>query len=346
MGNPAVDQKVDTPDEIAKAKAETDEKAKQAAEAKRIEDEEAAKLINEEADAKKREELESEGKTPEEIEEALKSGKIDQEDAPQFTQNQLNGIVLKQKEKLNSKLDKATKASEQSSADLDIANERNKLLQMALDQARANKADVVKAPDSNDFDGGTSDPEYIKQQDTYNQSIIEKKVAEHVAKSNEDNQRTQIVNEQTKELETKQTAHYEMVKEANIKDYFNNEDVSLEIFGKDIVNGIIENFEEESHLILNYFGLPANKDIADNVNQLLRTKPIKGIAEIQSIVLRHLTPKSKDKTIAPNPDEEIKGDGSPDLTANERKLEQLREQAAKTSDMKPLMDFKRKIAKG
>lgn len=337
MGIPAEEVKktIDnsTPEEMAaaEAKAKADDEAKQ---------------IKEEADANKRVELEADGKTPEEIEEALKAAEEESDEIeivregtqPQYSKQQVNEIVHKRVKKLNTKIVKSDESNKQTNVDLDLANEKNKLLQLALDQARGNSGDVLKAPDANDFDGGTSDPEFIKQQGTYNQSIITKQVTEQVAKATENLTNTNNVEQQSQALLSKQVKHYERADELGAKDYEATEDKALEILGTDVANHIIDNFED-SHVILYYLGKNPNE--ATRIANLLESRPIMGVAEMGRLS-SELRIGSKTKP-TPDPDEEINGDGSPDLSANERRLDKLREEAAKTGDMSKLMAFKKKI---
>ncbi len=333
MGTPAEEVKKtienQTPEEIAVPEAE-------------------ATRIKEEADTAKREELEAEGKTTEEIEEALKAaeGETDEVEIvregtqPGKTQQQVNSIVQGRVKRLKSKIDGLNEDNKQSNTALDLSEEKNKLLQIALKQAQDKSRDAVKAPDVNDFDGGTNDPEFIKQQGLYNQSIISKQVADEVAKATQTISNTTNAEQESQALLSNQVKHYERAEEIGAKDYEVTEDKAIEVLGTEVTKHIIDNFDD-SHIILYYLG--KNPDEASRIANLLESSPIKGVAEIGRLS-SELTVKSIKKP-APDPDEKISGDGSPDLSANERKLEQLREKASKSGDMSELMAFKRKIAK-
>lgn len=247
------------------------------------------------------EEESSEGQETEDTE-----GEEGQEDAPQFTQHQLDNIVLKQKDKLNAKLDKATETSEQTNTELALANEKIKLQNIAIEQLKGTKQAPAE-PNPDDFDGGTNDPEYLKKQGEYTQSIIQQEVTRQVAEASKQTETTTNINAQAETLNRLQTGHYEKVKEAKIKDYFTHEDSALEILGNDVVNQIISNFPDESHLLLNYLGTPANKDESEQLAMLIKTKPIKGVAKIGSIIEGKLSTKSKPKPAAPDPDEDVSG---------------------------------------
>lgn len=231
---------------------------------------------------------------------------------PQFTQDQIDNIVLKQKSKLNSKLGEAAEATAQANTELELAKQQNKILEIALSQAKEGKGSgVVSAPNPNDFDDGAYDSEYRKKQNQYHQSIIEKEVSNQVSSATKKLNETQSINDQARQLERKQTIHYEQVKQSNIKDYFKHEDAAIGLLGNEVVNEVINNFTDESHLLLNYLGNPKNKAETEQLSNLLKTSPIKGVAKIGSILSSKLTVKSKSKSNAPDPDEVISGGAAP-----------------------------------
>lgn len=256
---------------------------------------------------------------------------------PQFTQQQVNDIVNKRVKRLNGKVTEASDNSVQSNAELDLAKEKNKILELALDQAKATKKAEVKLPDPNDFDEGVNDADYISQYSNYTQSIIASQVAEQVAKATETVSITNDHAQRSDALLKKQVKHYERADEIGAKDYEATEDKALEILGQDTANHVIDNFDD-SHVILYFLG--KNPDEANRIANLLKTHPIRGVAEVGRLSAQ-LQIKPKNKPIA-DPDEEIVSDGNTQDGVNERKLEKLRDQAATTGNMKPLMDFKRK----
>lgn len=250
---------------------------------------------------------------------------------PQFNQQQVNDIVNKRVKRLNGK------ATTQSNVELQVANERNKILELALEQAKGNKATELKLPDPSEFDEGIHDPEYVKQNSEYTKAIIAKQVADQVAQATANVSTTHDQEQQSAALLSKQVKHYERAEEIGAKDYEATEDKALEVLGNDTANHIIDNFDD-SHVILYFLG--KNPKEAERIANLLKTKPIKGVAEVGRLSAE-LRLKPKNKTVA-DPDEEIKGDGHTQDSAVERKLSKLRDDAAKTGKMKALMDFKRK----
>lgn len=256
---------------------------------------------------------------------------------PQFTQQQVNDIVNKRVKRLNGKVTEASDSSAQSNVELDLAREKNKILELALEQAKATKKAEVKLPDPNDFDEGVNDAEYLVQHNNYTQSMIASQVAEQVAKATETVSNTTNQTQRSEALLKKQVKHYERADEIGAKDYEATEDKALEVLGQETANHIIDNFDD-SHVIMYFLG--KNPDEAKRIAHLLKTQAIKGVAEVGRLSAQ-LQIKPKNKPIA-DPDEEIISDGNAQSGTNERKLEKLRDQAAKTGNMKPLMEFKRK----
>ena len=345
MGDPAEIEDNENLDAEAKAKAE--EEARLAAEAEA----EAAAKAKEEAEAKLREQLEAEGKTEEEIAAAIAEQSQETEEfevvregtQPQttFDQQQVNDIVSKRVKKLNSKVKEVSEENANTNAELEIERERNKLLQLALEQAKGNSQEPEKPltpPNPTDFDDGVNDPGYIEAHAKYTQALIDKGVSEGIAKVTQSMTEDTSQKQKSEALLSKQVKHYEKADKMGAKDYSETEDVALEIFGNDYANQIIDNFDD-SHVILYYLG--KNPEEAKRIKKLIETSPVKGVAEVGRLSAElKLKPKKVD--IA-SPDEEVKGDGGGDDTDRiQKQLDKLRDQAAKTGNMKPLMEFKKK----
>lgn len=257
---------------------------------------------------------------------------------PQFTQQQVNDIVNKRVKRLNGKVTESNDTATETNAALELATQRNKILEMALDQAKAAKVSEIKLPDPNDFDDGVTDAEYIKQHGDYTNSIIAKQVAEQVARATQTVATTHNKTQQSEALLSKQVKHYERAEEIGAKDYEATEDKALEILGNDTAKVIIENYDN-SHIILYYLG--KNPDEAKHIASLVESKQsVKAIDAVAGLS-RDLKLKPKTKIVA-DPDEEIQGDGNTQDGAIERRLTKLRDAAAKSGDMKDLMAFKRK----
>jgi hypothetical protein len=305
------------------------------------EDQETVAPEDQETEAPEAEEAEV---TTEEPEESAETKDVEVEivregTQPQFTQQQLNDTVSKRVKRLNRKVDEINDASNTANTELAIANEKNKILEIALQQAKSVKA-APNPPKADDFDGGTNDPEFIKKQDEYHHSIITSEVARQVSEATINTASTTDINAKSQELQRKQLKHYERANEIGAKDYATTEDKALEILGNEVANHMIDNFDD-SHILLYYLG--KNPVEAEHLSDLLKSNPIKGVAEIGRLSSEL---KIKPKTnIAPDPDEEIQG-GAPTASEHtQNQLEKLRDQAAKSGksgDMKKIIDFKKK----
>lgn len=246
--------------------------------------------------------------------------------------------MSKRVKKLNSKVQEVNEQSHQAQTDLDIANNKNKILQIALDQAKGKTVtnQIVK-PNKNDFDNGEYDPEFIKQSDEYTQALIDQRVEQAVLKASQTTEQNIGQEQQQKALLSKQVKHYERADKIGAKDYSDTEDVALGIFGNHYSNQIIENFDD-SHIIMYYLG--KNPEEARNLKSLIENSPVKGVAAIGKLSAE-LKLKPKQKNVA-DPDTEINGDGSgSNSDALQRQLDKLRDQAAVSGNMTKLMNFKK-----
>ena len=255
-----------------------------------------------------------------------------------FDQQQVNDIVSKRVKKLNSKVQEVNEQSHQAQTDLDIANNKNKILQIALDQAKEKAVtNKIVKPNKNDFDNGEYDPEFIKQSDEYTQALIDQRVEQAVLKASQTTEQNIGQEQQQKALLSKQVKHYERADKIGAKDYSDTEDVALGIFGNHYSNQIIENFDD-SHIIMYYLG--KNPEEARNLKSLIENSPVKGVAAIGKLSAE-LKLKPKQKNVA-DPDTEINGDGSgSNSDALQRQLDKLRDQAAASGNMTKLMNFKK-----
>ena len=231
----------------------------------------------------------------------------------------------------------------------DIANQRNvdleeknKILEIALQQARENQA-TLTPPDPSQFDEGANDPKFHEKNNAYNEARINQAVEKAVQASSRTVSDNSNVNIKAHELEKAQFKHYERATEIGAKDYSETEDKAIEILGNENVNHIIENFPD-SQFLLYYLG--KNPQEAERLSSLIRDKPIQGVAEIGRLSSEL---KVKTKTVtSPNPDAEIEG-GEPGGNANSsllKQLDKLRENAQKNpsrASMEKIMDFKKKL---
>ena len=264
-------------------------------------------------------------------------------DAPQeLTQQQFDSVVLKRTQKLNKKIEIATDAAQASNADLVIANEKNKILELQNQQLKEGKKLNVE-PNPDDFDDGKDSLEYKKQLKEFTTSQFRKIVQEEIAVTSDVVAlETQQANKVARS-EANMTAHYENVKKAKIPKYFDHEDVAIEILGNDAIKEIIDNFEDDSHLLLNYLGTSANKEEAEALKHLIDTnQTVKAVTMIGKIIGSKLTRKPSATQTAPDPDDEVTGGNASDGGRLHRQLDRLRDEAVKTRKMDKVMAFRRK----
>ena len=248
--------------------------------------------------------------------------------------------IRKRINKLNARNEAANQRADQANTDNAILQEKNKILEIALQQARESQS-TTQQPKVGDFDEGFADPKFQEKQNEYNQSIIQNEVRRQVAESTKhvtDNSSTQF---QSQELERKQLKHYERAADIGAKDYADTEDKAIEALGNEIVNHMITNFPDSQYLL---YYLGKNTHEAERIAGLIHSNPIQGIAEIGRLS-SELKVKTKTST-TPNPDDEIEG-GEPAATGSlQRQLDKLRDQAAKnpsTESMKKVLNFKKRL---
>lgn len=276
-----------------------------------------------EADAEDDEGQETDGQDDDEGQEIVLEG-----DDGSHPKDEQHGI-RKRINKLNAKVAVANQGKEQSAAELDIANERIRLLELAVDNQNA---PVDGPPDPNDFDDGVTDAEYQKA----NNAFIAKSVRADVLK---EQQTTQTQTEASGQLKARQIAHYQKADTLKVKDYDATEDAAIAILGQDVTNQVIT-ASDKSPELLYYLG--KNPEVAEKLSEELKTNVVKGVLRIGRLEAR-LVARPKAKNTAPDPDQELEGAVSVKTTATDRKLDKLREraQSGNQKDITALMKFKK-----
>lgn len=205
--------------------------------------------------------------------------------------------IRKRINKLNAKVAVATEGEKQSAADLEAANERIRLLELAVE---SQNAPVDGPPDPNDFDDGVNDAGYIKANNDH--------ITEEVSKRLQQTQQTtQVKTKADTQLHEKQIAHYKRADMLKLKDYDATEDAAIAILGQNVTNEIISK-SDKSHELMYYFG--KNESVAEEINELILSgDATKAVLRIGAIAAHLKTrPKSKRKP-APDPDGELSGGG-------------------------------------
>ncbi len=244
--------------------------------------------------------------------------------------------------KLNQKISTANQERDNANSDNTVLIEKNKILQIALDQARDGKTSPAEPPNPDEYDAGTLDPEFIKKKEAWTDARIDQRISEGIAKATQTTVDTQTTNTKVIDLQKKQASHYERAEKIGVKDYEATEDKAIETLGLEFTNHIIEYFDDSQN-ILYYLG--KNPKETEVLKSLLDENLVLGVAEIGRLRSEiRVRPK---KQTTPNPDAELEGGVPKDATASDRKLNKLREEASKTGNMSKLIAFKRELkAKG
>jgi len=244
--------------------------------------------------------------------------------------------------KLNQKIVNANQERDNATTDKAILEEKNKLLEIALEQARSGKVDPVNPPNPDDYDAGTLDPEFIRKKEAWTDARIDQRISEGIAKATKSTVETQSTSTKAIDLQKKQASHYERAEKIGVKDYEATEDKAIEALGLEYTNHVIDHFNDSQN-ILYYLG--KNPKDAEHLRSVLDESLVLGVAEIGRLRSEiRVRPK---KQTTPNPDAPLEGGVPKNATANDRKLDKLREEASKTGDMTKLIAFKRELkAKG
>lgn len=210
---------------------------------------------------------------------------------------------LKRIGKLNGKVDKAQAETAGEREKREFLEEENKVLKLALEQKGAPQPQALEFPNSETFDGGPSDPDYLKAVNDYNQQQIQEGIRKGLAQVTQQTTVTTSKTEAAHSLEQSQTAHYDRAAKLGVKDYEATEDKAIEIFGLDHTNHLIANLDN-SEVALYYFG--KNPEIAQDFADKLKTSPIKALIQMGSH-LAGVKVKKGGKSTIPDPDDELEG---------------------------------------
>jgi hypothetical protein len=206
--------------------------------------------------------------------------------------------IRKRVNKLNAKVNAAEGVADEANSALETERQKNKLLQLALDQRNQTPEQPSGPPDPFDYDDGGKDDKYIDALKAYNQRSFDDHMARHSS--------AQPDPEIRRDLEDRQTAHYEAADKLGIPDYAESEDRAISILGRDTVNQIIGALDNSPE-ILDHLGKNIAK--ANRIAGLLKTDPVKGVLELGQLSKSDaLTAQPKlQRKAAPDPDTELQG---------------------------------------
>lgn len=240
-----------------------------------------------------------------------------------------------------------------------LAKEKTKqyAIQAELDKERADKAalqaqldarPVTPAPqapiepnasDLERYPEGRDDPAFIKADKAFTQHETEQRIFAKIDQRHQQTTQTQRISDMKIRLKEAEDKHYERAGESNVENYLETEKRAINIIGRDIADSIIMDFAASQDLL---FHLGDNPEKAREVFEMFKQgNPVKGVRELTRLESK-LTKQPKFKNIIPEPDAELEG-ASPAGGANERKLDKLREEAARTGKMDKLLAFKKQL---
>ena len=238
--------------------------------------------------------------------------------------------IRKRVNKLNAKVDAAKEEAAQTSGELQMEREKNRLLELYVQQLKS-ESEAPKAPNPNDYDDGTSDAQYAKALEDFIASKVDAGVEKRIAAQPKAAPVTDA------NLVRRQESHYEKAEKLGAKDYAEVEDAAIGVLGNEAVNHIIK-ASDNSHLILYYLG--KNPGQAEEISELIKTDAVKAVWKLGALEKElKVQPRAKQNQ-APDPDNELEGAsvaGSGD--AANSKLKKLLEEAASGKT-----DYKKYIA--
>jgi len=241
--------------------------------------------------------------------------------------------IRKRINKLNARVETARQQTTEANTENALLYEKNKILEIALQQAREAQP-TVKQPDPSNFDEGYADPKYQEQQNLYQQTVIQSEVAKQVAESTKSFTQSTDQSSKSRDLERKQLKHYERAAEIGAKDYAAVEDKAIEVLGNETVNHLINTFDD-SQVLLYYLG--KNPHEAERIAGLINSNPILGIAEIGTLRSElRIKPKNK---ITPNPDKPLPGGSPAGLKNSDAVADKLLDKATKSGSKADLDKF-------
>ncbi len=253
--------------------------------------------LSEEEVATATDETESETEETQEFEVVRETGTQPAKDSePAWIKARLSQISAKKND--------ALKAVGEANSALDLEREKNKLLQMRIDQQDA-AGQQLAPPNQDDYDGGTLDPDYLRKKQEYDNAIIQAEVSRQVAATARTTTEQANQGIQSQDLERKRIKHYQRANEAGAKNFDATEDKAIELLGSGVVDYIVGNFDD-SHVLIKYLGTDKNADEARKLRALAESNEGLAIAEI-GYLRAVLKPKVKSKKPPAGPDEDLEG---------------------------------------
>lgn len=262
----------------------------------------------------------------EEVEVILEGDDASPEPVPQWV-NKRFGRYAKKVKQANSEV-------EQVKAQMEAIRQENELLRLNAQQAKPKER-----PNEDDFD---TREDYLKADQKWIDERARSIADERFQELNKANI-SQTTQQQYSETIDKQIdSHYERVASLKMPNYAELEGKAADALGDEVCREILAN-NEASHLIMAHLG--ANPHKAQHYKSMIDNgQPIKAVMAIGELGAK-LSIKPKNQS-TPDPETKIAPGETASTTANERKLEKLRAEAAASGDMSKLLEFKRSLREG
>ena len=232
-----------------------------------------------------------------------------------FTQQEVDAIVSKRVNKLKGKQEESSDEVERLRKELAERDQKLKLHELSQQQKS-------QKPNPESFEYGEDDPEYKKAIDSFNEKRIADKASEIARKEIAESQQQAELQRLREAQSARQKEHYQKALSLEVDDYVDTEDQAITVLGDEAVKAIIHDFDD-AHAILYHLG--KNTDKATKIAQLLKTQPVKAVAEIARID----TSVNTSNEPAPTPEDSPEGASASNVESWQRKVDKKREDVRK-----------------
>jgi hypothetical protein len=233
--------------------------------------------------------------------------------------------------KLNGKIDKANEATDEATRRANALEEENRLLRLHQQQSEK----PATAPDEDDFD---TDAEYQAAKADWDEKRISAIAAAKVSEIIQANQSQNTQGSIDRDLEDSIGRHYERVESLKMANYEDLEDKAIDVLGNEFAKMIIAK-TRKSHLIMGHLG--ANTGKAEELAMLLKSDPVGAL--IQAVEIGEKLSIRPKHSITPDPETRIEPGEASSAEQQDKKLNDLREEAGKTGDMSKLLEYKKQL---
>ncbi|MCH7624003.1 MAG: hypothetical protein IIB46_07990 [Nitrospinae bacterium] len=129
-------------------------------------------------------------------------------------------------------------------------------------------AQKPKAPDPDNFDDGTMDPDYIKQVSSYEDARMDSRMNERFRKEDISKEKERSAADSLRN----QDKHYERAEKLKMKNYLDVEETAKDRLGNRVVEVIIDQLDT-SEILLGFFGAKDNEAQAEHYSKIIEKNP-------------------------------------------------------------------------